>query len=233
MKRYEKITVLSLLLLFVCAITAWAAMQHKVNFKYRLRGLNATLQEQHINDRYCDGHYAKLVNSKNKTIFNWPVSLHYKPHKIIHGDKKYDGATTSYWNYKFNTYNMAPGKYIFRTHCYYGGNSSYVINYKGQSYLKYRTSKIIRQNNGDLVQRFYLSRNRMNNKVIHVQIFNSNNKLVYSLNRKSNNSTQDFTFNWNGWPSGTSANKCPKGVYTLKYWADGINPKVVKFRLAI
>ena len=229
MKRIHKITALSLMAVLVCAATVWAAINHKISYKYRLRGVTATLQETHTNNYgSCFSHEAKLVDSKNKTIFSWPKATYGKPHKSVRNN----GVYTSVWNYKFSTFKMAPGKYRFITKCY-NGNKTYAINYAGQSVINYRKTKAIRQNNGDLVQRFYLSRNRLNNKVIHVQIFNSKNKLVYSLNRKSNNSNQDFTFNWNGWPNGTSVNKCPKGVYTLKYWADGVNPKTVRFRLAL
>lgn len=232
MTRIQKITALSLLAFFLCALTAWAYIPHSVKYRLKFTGSRAALQELHTKDQYCYGHYARLVNSKNKTVYNWGIMIHDKPQKIVYSTIKGENASTSIWNYKFDMSRLAPGKYTFKTHCAYY-NSSYTFNYIGKPYLRFRSTKAIRQNDGDVVQRFYLSRNRLNNKFINVQIYNSQNKLVYSMKRKSNNTMQDFTFNWNGWPRGNSATKCPRGTYTLKYWADGINPKTVKFRLAI
>mgnify|MGYP000181703188 FL=1 len=76
-------------------------------------------------------------------------------------------------------------------------------------------------------------RNNSTGKTCYAQIFNKNNKLVYSTKYKARNANQDFAFSWNGWASGNSGKKCAKGIYTVKYWMDGVNPKTAKFRLSI
>ena len=98
---------------------------------------------------------------------------------------------------------------------------------------RFRASKIIRKGNGDVYQRLYFKKNNSTGKTCYAQIFNKNNKLVYSTKYKAKNANQDFAFSWNGWASGNSGKKCAKGVYTVKYWMDGVNPKTAKFRLSI
>ena len=129
-------------------------------------------------------------------------------------------------------YRYKPGKYTLVTRSF-NRNIAVPFTYTGRTFLQYHSSNVVRNNNGDLVQRFYFKRGNANGKMINAQIFNNKNQLVRAFKFKSGNSNQLFTFNWNGWPGQNAANRCPRGVYTLKYWVDGASPRTAKFRLAI
>jgi len=226
MKRVRKITLLCLAMVFLIALTVWAADR----CSYKMSPFSGTKGFIGVN-MYSPYSYevrqnACIVNSKNKKVLNWKDHKHSKQYKAKKGGYIY------YYPYRFNMGKLGTGKYRLVIN---RGYDSYSIpfTYARRPYLKYHSSKVIRLNNGDLVQRFKFYRSNAKGKKLHFQIFNNKNKMVYSRTVKSGGSDKMYWFNWNGWPGKNAANRCPRGVYRLKYWYDGVSPKVVNFRLAL
>ena len=224
MDRARKITALCLAAVFLVTLTVYAASKgYFTKVKH-----NGTI----VNVKVTEGNYIKtsqrayLKDSKNKVLLSWKD---HKPSKAYRGK---DGKIYSYFPYSINMYRYKPGKYKLVTRSF---NRSIVVpfTYAGRTSLQYHSSKVVRNNNGDLVQRFYFKRSNAKGKMVNAQIFNNKNQLVRAFKFKSGSSNQLFSFNWNGWPGKNAAKRCPRGVYTLKYWVDGASPRTAKFRLAI
>ena len=226
MDRARKISALCLAAVFLVTLTVYAASKAYFT-KVKHNGTVVSVQ-------VTEGNYittsqsAYLKNSKNKILLTW------KDHKPAKAYRAKDDKSKiySYFPYNINMYRYKPGKYKLVTHSF-NRTISVPFTYSGRTSLQYRSSKVVRNNNGDLVQRFYFRRSNAKGKMINAQIYNSKNQLVRAFKFKSGASNQLFTFNWNGWPGKNAANRCPRGVYTLKYWVDGASPKTAKFRLAI
>lgn len=226
MDRARKISALCLTAVFLVTLTVYAASKAYFT-KVKHNGTVVSVQ-------VTEGNYittsqsAYLKNSKNKILLTW------KDHKPAKAYRAKDDKSRiySYFPYNINMYRYKPGKYKLVTHSF-NRTISVPFTYAGRTSLQYRSSKVVRNNNGDLVQRFYFRRSNAKGKMINAQIYNSKNQLVRAFKFKSGGSNQLFTFNWNGWPGKNAANRCPRGVYTLKYWVDGASPKTAKFRLAI
>ena len=226
MDRARKITALCLTTLFLITLTVYAASK---SYFTKVR-YNGTI----VNVQVTEGNYitttqrAYLKDSKNKVLLSW------KDHKPTKAYRAKDDKSKiySYFPYNVNMYRYKPGKYKLVTHSF-NRNIIVPFTYTGRTLLQYHSSKVVRNNNGDLVQRFYFKRNNAKGKMINAQIYNNKNQLVRAFKFKSGASNQLLSFNWNGWPGQNAANRCPRGVYTLKYWVDGASPKTAKFRLAI
>lgn len=226
MDRARKIAALCLAAVFLVTLTVFAAAKVKgYSAKVKHNGTNVFIQVME-NAYSTPTESAYLKDSKNKVLLRWKD---HKPQKVY---RMKDGTLTSYFPYNINMYRFKPGKYMLVTRSY-KWNRAVPFTYAGRTYLQYKSTKVVRNNNGDLVQRFYFRRGNAKGKMLNAQIYNSKNQLVRSFKFKSGNSNQLFTFNWNGWPGKNSASRCPRGVYTLKYWVDGASPKTAKFRLAI
>lgn len=224
MFRVRKISVLCLAAVLFFSQTAWAAVKGAKS-KVKIDGtkvLVRVMEESNIQISQS----AYLKDADNKVILRWKLR---PPQKSFRGK---DDRLYNYYFYNIDMYRYAPGKYTLCTESI-DRRLSIPFNYPGSTVLSYKSSKVIRNNNGDVVQRFYFTRNNTGGKMIHVQIFDGEDKLVYSHRTKSANSNQLYSFTWDGWPSGNSAKRCPRGVYTIKYWADGTSPRVKKFKLAI
>ena len=224
MDRARKITALCLSAVFLVTLTVYAASK---SYFTKVR-YNGTV----VNVQVTEGNYittsqsAYLKDSKNKVLLRW------KDHKPAKAYRGKDNNIYSYFPYSINMYRYKPGKYKLVTHSF-NRTISVPFTYAGRTFLQYRSSKVVRNNNGDLVQRFYFRRSNAKGKMIHAQIYNSKNQLIRTFKFKSGASNQLFTFNWNGWPGKNSVRRCPRGVYTLKYWVDGASPRTAKFKLAI
>ena len=226
MDRARKILALCLAAVFLVTLTVYAAAKKKdYSFKVKQNGVNVFIQytENALSRRTK---MAWLKNSKNKIVLSWKNR---NPKKIY---RLKGGMYCNYFPYNINMQRFKPGKYVFYVG-QYGNVKGVRFTYAGSTYVKYNSSKVIRNNNGDLVQRFYFKRNNAKGKMIHAQIYNSKNQLIRSFKFKSGASNQLFTFNWNGWPGKNSVKRCPRGVYTLKYWVEGSSPRTAKFKLAI
>lgn len=227
MKRLKMIFCIFLAGVFAATALAWAATQYKTTVK--VAGSRLTVQ------RYIEGKgplkdNAKLLNKDNKIVARWK--------QRTCGKWYYDGD--KYFRFIPYTYDMKklpPGRYRLVTSSKFekGGavKKTININYKPQSKMQYSKTKIIRQENGDVLQRLYFKKQYSTGKTCYAQIYDKNNRLVHSVKYKAKNANQDFAFSWNGWRSGNSSKKCAKGMYTVKYWMDGVNPKTAKFRLSI
>ena len=226
MDRARKISALCLAAVFLVTLTVYAASK---SYFTKVRH-NGTI----VNVQVTEGNYistsqsAYLKDSKNKVLLRW------KDHKPVKAYRAKDDKNRiySFFPYNINMYRYKPGKYTLVTHSF-NRNISVPFTYAGRTFLQYHSSKVMRNNNGDLVQRFYFKRSNARGKMINAQIYNNKNQLVRAFKFKSGNSNQLLSFNWNGWPGQNAANRCPRGVYTLKYWVDGASPKTAKFRLAI
>ena len=142
------------------------------------------------------------------------------------------GDSYNYYLYNLNMYRYAPGKYALVTESR-NNNITIPFTYTGGPVLQYHSSKVIRNSDGDLVQSFRFQRSNLNGKMINIQVFNNKNQMVFSRKFKSGRSNQMVIVDWNGWPSRNAAKRCPRGVYTVKYWAGNAAPKTRKFRLAL
>ena len=227
MDRARKIIALSLVAVFLVTVTVFAAVKgfsSKVTFN-GTKGFAWMSWAGHTSQR---GAY--ILDSKNKRIANFKVM---KPQKVY----KKNNTTYGYYSYRLNMSRFKAGKYKLVTYKpYYNWGEEYItipFTYPGASFLQYHSTKVIRNDNGDLMQRLYFKRNNARGKGLHFQIFNNKNQLVRSFNFKSSNSNQWFCFDWNGWATKNSGRRSPRGVYTIKYWVDGRSPRTVKFRLAL
>lgn len=227
MKRLKVVLGACLAMLVGFTALAWAATQYKTTIKVNGTKLNV--------QRYVEGKgpmkdKAVLLNKDNKVVVRWKQRELKKWY--YDGDKYF-----RFVPYSYDMKNLKPGRYRLVTTSSFGKGGAVKktvnISYKPQSKMQFRASKIIRKGNGDVYQRLYFKKNNSTGKTCYAQIFNKNNKLVYSTKYKARNANQDFAFSWNGWASGKSGKKCAKGVYTVKYWMDGVNPKTAKFRLSI
>ena len=203
MKRLKVVLVACLAMLVAFTALAWAATQYKTTIKVNGTKLNV--------QRYVEGKgpmkdKAVLLNKDNKVVVRWKQRELKKWY--YDGDKYF-----RFVPYSYDMKNLKPGRYRLVTTSSFGKGGAVKktvnISYKPQS------------------------KNNSTGKTCYAQIFNKNNKLVYSTKYKARNANQDFAFSWNGWASGNSGKKCAKGVYTVKYWMDGVNPKTAKFRLRI
>ncbi len=227
MDRTRKIIALCLAAVFLVTLTVYAAVSG-VSCKATFKGTNGLIWMTAQGRTSQRGAYIK--DSKNKTIMRFKVS---NPQKIY----KKNNVSYGYYAYRFNMYRFKPGKYTLVTYKPYFSWSedgiSIPFTYTGRTLLQYHSTKVVRNSNGDLVQRLYFKRNNARGKMLHFQIFNSKNKLVRSFKFKSGNSNQWFSFNWNGWAGKNAARRSPRGVYRVKYWVDGSSPRTAKFRLAL
>lgn len=227
MDRARKITALCLAAVFLVTLTVYAAISGvstKVTFKGTSGYIGMTAQGR------TSARGAFIKDGKNKTIMRFkPVN----PQKIY----KKNNVSYGYYAYRFNMYGLKPGNYSLVTYKpYYSWSEdgiSIPFTYSGATFLQYHSTKVVRNNNGDLVQRLYFKRNNARGKKLHFQIFNSKNQLLRTFIFKSGNSNQWFSFNWNGWAGKNAARRSPRGVYRVKYWVDGSTPRTAKFRLAL
>ena len=227
MDRARKIIALTLAAVFLVSITVLAAVKG-LSSKLTFNGTNGFAWFYWADHTSQRGGY--IQDSKNKTILRFKVS---NPQKIY----KKNNTRYGYYTYRFNMSKFKPGKYKLITYTpYYNWGEDYLtttFTYPGATFLKYHSTKVIRNNNGDLMQRLYFRRNNARGKGLHFQIFNSKNQLLRTYNFKSGNSNQWFCFDWNGWAGKNAARRSPRGVYTVKYWVDGRSPSTAKFRLAL
>ena len=238
MARVRKIIALSLAAVFLVTLTVYAGIGDWFTFKVRQNGTVVSIRtwecfkKGYGASQKTATQKAYLRDSRNKAL------LAFKEHRYKSiGTRKGNYSLYSYFPYEINMYRYKPGKYSLLIRSYsanFGTQTRQVpFTYTGGTVLRYHSSKLIRNNNGELVQRFFFKRANANGKMFHAQIFNSRNKLVRSYRFKSGRSNQLLGFNWNGWPSGNSVNRCPRGVYTVKYWFDGLSPRTAKFRMAL
>jgi len=226
MDRARKITALCLTAVFLVTLTVYAASKSFFT-KVRHNGTIVNVQVTEAN-YITTSQSAYLKDSKNRVLLRWKD---HKPAKAYRA-KNDKSRIYSYFPYNINMYRCKPGKYKLVTRSF-NRNIIVPFTYAGRTLLQYHSSKVVRNNNGDLVQRFYFKRNNAKGKMINAQIYNNKNQLVRAFKFKSGSSNQLLSFNWNGWPGKNAANRCPRGVYTLKYWVDGASPRTAKFRLAI
>ena len=229
MDRARKIIALSLAAVFLVTLTVFAA---RVGGKVRFNGRTGSIWFTETADRAYT-RTAYMLNNKNKVVIRW---------KSSYPQKRYNSkmGPINYYSYRVNMGNLPAGKYTMLTERdskdgYWGSPETIWVkfNYAGTTFLRYHSTKVIRNNNGDLMQRLYFKRNNARGKGLHFQIFNNKNQLLRTYNFKSGNSNQWFCFDWNGWAGKNSARRSPRGVYTVKYWVDGSSPRTAKFRLAL
>ena len=191
---------------------------------YRLKGskLSVKVTERKYGTPITFKQKGVLWNSRGKKIAD-------------SGFKTRKGSGTFLTNYTINLTKLPADnyKYIVTTEGDIKTKHSFNIKYNPTKKMQFKKSKAVRNRNGDLFQRLYFSKAGAAGNVCHAEIYNSKGKLVHALNYKTKSSTQDFSFNWNGWDKDGGATKCPKGIYTVKYWMSGLNPKTAKFRLII
>ena len=223
MIRPKKIIAFCLATVFLISLTVYAASKdHFVKTWQKGTFVNIYVTERssvNFDQR------ATLKNSKNKVVWRW------KEHKPVKRYKK-DRDTYHCFPYKLNMYRFPPGKYVLVTYSF-KNSISVPFTYTGGPVLQYHSSKVMRNSDGDLVQSFRFRRSNLNGKMINVQVFNNKNQMVFSRRFKSGRSNQMVIVDWNGWPSRNASNRCPRGIYTLKYWAGNSAPKTRKFRLAL
>lgn len=189
----------------------WTLKGTKLTIKMtdRLEGKHFTVKKQ-----------GSLYNIKGKKVIN-------APSKSFSGDS----VISSY--YKLNMGRLPAGKYRF-TVVNTGdikNRTNFNINYNPSKSMNYRTSKVVRNRNGDLFQRIYIKKTGAAGNTCYAEIYDKNGKLLKSIKTRLNNANIDFSFGWNGWSQNGGVKKCPKGIYTVKYWMDGLNPKTAKFKL--
>jgi hypothetical protein len=237
MIRLKRIMVLCLAALFLVNLTVYAALAPD-SFTYKVSQDGTVMSIQtwecflNTNNQKSVQHNVRLKDSSGRVIYSRDAHT-YDGTGTREGTYKY----YAYFPYRINMVKCNPGKYTLVINCWtkYGVSAQRVIpfTYGGAPVLKFSSTKVIRNNNGDVVQRFSFSRANVSGKMFHAQIFNSRNQLVRSFNFSAGNSNQPISFSWNGWPGGNSAIRCPKGVYTVKYWIDGLSPRTANFTLAL
>jgi len=229
MNRVQKILLICLGVVLLFSLTAWAAK--KVNrgpIRFgRINGPFGSAQV-YLTNYYNQKMEAWIKNSKGKKVIRFKDRYAKKSYKI----KGAPDFRSYQYPYKFNMGKLPAGKYSFTTQHNYI-TDTVVFNYAKKPVFKYKYTKAVRNNNGDMMQRFFFMRGNLKGKRMHVQIFDKKDRMVYSRTVKSGDSTQNFVCGWNGWPTRNAARRCPKGMYRLKYWADGFSPRTVNFRLAI
>lgn len=230
MRRWKMIFGSCLVLLFTTLSLAWAAQEYKTQVK--LSGTK--LSVQHLvqgKDKIKEA--AVLLNKDNKIVARWKPRTTNKWYKDYQDGWKY----FRYIPYTLDMQRLPAGTYRFVTTTTLANKQTFKetrkLNYKPKQTMQYSRTKIVRNENGDVFQRLYFKKSGSAGKQCYAQIFDKNNKLVHSVKYKAKNGNQDFAFSWNGWGRGKAAKKCPKGLYTVKYWMDGVNPKTAKFRLSI
>jgi len=231
MDRARKIIALTLAAVFLVSITVLAAVKG-LSSKLTFNGTNGFAWIYWAN--HTSPRQGYILNSKNQKIIIFRAN---KPQKIY----KKNNTKYGYYKYLFNMSAHKPGNYKLVTYLetspgwewYEGERVITPFKYTGGTYLQYHSTKVIRNNNGDLMQRLYFKRNNARGKGLHFQIFNNKNQLLRTYNFKSGNSNQWFCFDWNGWAGKNAARRSPRGVYTVKYWVDGRSPRTAKFRLAL
>ena len=230
MRRWKMIFGSCLVLLFTTLSLAWAAQEYKTQVK--LSGTK--LSVQHLvqgKDKIKEA--AVLLNKDNKIVARWKPRTTNKWYKDYQDGWKY----FRYIPYTLDMQKLPVGAYRFVTTTTLANKQTFKetrkLNYKPKQTMQYSRTKIVRNENGDVFQRLYFKKSGSAGKQCYAQIFDKNNKLVHSVKYKAKNGNQDFAFSWNGWGRGKAAKKCPKGLYTVKYWMDGVNPKTAKFRLSI
>lgn len=230
MKRWQTILSSCLVVLLMLTSVVWAASKYKTQIKVT----GSKLAVQHCvvgNGKLKES--AVLINKKNKIIARWKARTSNKWYKVYDDGWK----DIRFIPYTIDMSEYSAGRYRFVATTVFENKrtvkSTNWINYKPKLLMKYSQTKVVRNANGDILQRLYFKKNGSKGKYCYAQIFDKSNKLVYSVKHKSQNNSQDFSFGWNGWGRNTSAKKCPKGIYTVKYWMDGVNPKTAKFRLSI
>lgn len=230
MKRWKIIFFSCLVMLLATLSLAWAATEYKTQVKVA----GTRLSVQHLvegKDKIRES--AVLLNKNNKIVAHWQKRTTNQWYKDYQDGWKY----FRYIPYSMDMKNLPAGNYRFVTTTTLANNQSFKetrkINYKPKQTMQYSKTKIVRNDNGDVFQRLYFKKSGSAGKTCYAQIFDKNNRLVHNVKYKAKNGNQDFAFSWNGWGRGKAAKKCPKGMYTVKYWMDGLNPKTAKFRLSI
>ena len=230
MRRWKIIFGSCLVVLVTTLSLAWAAQEYKTQVK--LSGTK--LSVQHLvqgKDKIKES--AVLLNKNNKIVARWKPRTTNKWYKDYQDGWKY----FRYISYTMDMQKLPAGTYRFVTTTTLANKQTFKetrkLNYKPKQTMQYSRTKIVRNENGDVFQRLYFKKSGSAGKQCYAQIFDKNNKLVHSVKYKAKNGNQDFAFSWNGWGRGKSAKKCPKGMYTVKYWMDGVNPKTAQFRLSI
>ncbi|MDO4921850.1 MAG: hypothetical protein Q4E64_08525 [Phascolarctobacterium sp.] len=230
MKRWQTILSSCLIALLMLTSVVWAATKYKTQTK--IDGTKLTVQHYVVGSGKIKNS-AVLFDKKNKIVARWNPVTSNKWYKIYENGYK----DIRFLHYVIDTGTLAAGKYRFVATTTFDNKrtvkDTHVINYKPKLTMKYNRTKVVRNSNGDILQRLYFKKSGSKGKTCYAQIFDKRNKLVHSVKYKAQNGNQDFAFSWNGWGRGTSAKKCPKGIYTVKYWMDGVNPKTAKFRLSI
>ena len=231
MDRARKIIALSLVAVFLVTVTVFAAVKgHSSKFTFNgTSGFAWTYLANRISQRQ-----GYILNSKNQKIIAFRAM---NPQKIY----KKNNTRYGYYTYRFNMAQHKPGNYKLVTYrktdpgweWYENEKVVTPFKYPGATHLQYHSTKVIRNNNGDLMQRLYFRRNNARGKGLHFQIFNNKNQLLRTYNFKSGNSNQWFCFDWNGWAGKNASRRSPRGIYTVKYWVDGRSPRTAKFRLAL
>ena len=225
MIRPKKIIAFCLAAVFLVSLTVYAASKA---YWYKVKQ-NGTIVNIQVTEREIIkiNQAATLKNSKNQVVWRW------KRHNAA---KTYLTKGSSnrcyYFPYSLNMYRFPPGKYTLVTDSYLK-KISVPFTYTGGPVLKYHSTKVMTNSDGDMVQSFWFRRSNLNGKMINVQVFNNKNQMVFSRRFKSGRGNQIVMVDWNGWPSRNASKRCPRGVYTLKYWAGNSAPKTMKFRLAL
>lgn len=230
MQRWQRLSCSCLAVLLTTLSVAWAAVEYKTQVKIE----GTRLAVQHLvegKDKIKEA--AVLLDKNNKIVARW------KPRTTNQWYKDYQDGWRyfRYIPYSMDMKNLPAGSYRFVTTTTLANKQTFKetrrLNFKPKQTMKYSKTKVVRNDNGDVFQRLYFKKSGSAGKQCYAQIFDKNNRLVYSVKYKAKNANQDFAFSWNGWARGKSAKKCPKGIYTVKYWLDGVNPKTAKFRLSI
>lgn len=227
MKRLKIILCSCLAAVFAVTACCYAQMEYKTRIK--VEGTKLVIH------RFVEGKgkikdAAVLLNKDNKIVARWK--------QRSSGSWYYDA--TKYFRfipYTLDMKKLPSGRYRLVSTTTFADKKvvkkTTNIAYKPKRMMTYRSTKIVRNDNGDVFQRLYFKKNNSAGQMCYAQIFDKNNKLVHSVKYKAKNADQDFAFSWNGWGRGNSGKKCPKGIYTVKYWMDDVNPKTAKFRLSI
>ena len=227
MIRPKKIIAFCLAAVFLISLTVYAAStDYFVKVWQKGTLVNIYVTEMGM-ERKILTQRAYLKNSKNKVVWRW------KERKPVKRYRAKNSATYYCFPYNLNMYRFPPGKYVLVTHSSFLGDKRAAFTYTGGPVLQFHSTKVMRNSDGDLVQSFRFRRSNLNGKMINIQVFNNKNQMVFSRRFKSGRSNQMVYVDWNGWPSRNASNRCPRGIYTLKYWAGNSAPKTRKFRLAL
>lgn len=230
MRRWKIIFCACMAVLLTTLSLAWAAQEYKTQVK--LSGTRLSVQHL-VEGKGQIKESAVLLDKNNKIAARWKQRTTNKWYKDYQDGWKY----FRYVPYTMDMKNLPAGKYRFVTTTTLANKQTFKetrkISFKPKLVMQYSKTKIVRNENGDIWQRLYFKKKASAGKMCYAQIFDKNNKLVHSVKYKAKNANEDFAFSWNGWGRGSSAKKCPKGMYTVKYWMDGMNPKTAKFRLSI